>query len=87
MLIAAQATVTTAGHSIHPPRYKVNEFEPIVIEDDVWVGAGAIILPGVTVGCGAIIGAGSVVTRSVEPHTIVGGVPARPIGAVSEAKR
>jgi len=87
VLIAAQVTITTAGHSIRPPRYNMNEFAPILIEDDVWVGAGAIILPGVTVGSGAIIAAGSVVSRSVEPRTIVGGVPARLIGAVPEVER
>ena len=51
----------------------------IVIEDDVWIGAGAIILGGVTVGKGAIVGAGSVVTKSVEPYSIVVGNPAKKI--------
>lgn len=50
---------------------------PIVIRDDVWVGAGAIILKGVTVGEGAIIAAGSVVTRDVDDYSVVGGIPAR----------
>ena len=49
----------------------------VVIEDDVWVGTHAIILPGVTVGRGSIIGAGSVVTKSVPPYAIVGGNPAQ----------
>ena len=51
----------------------------IVIEDDVWIGGGAIILAGVTVGKGAIVAAGSVVNKNVDPYTIVGGVPARTI--------
>jgi acetyltransferase-like isoleucine patch superfamily enzyme len=49
----------------------------VVIDDHVWIGARAIILPGVHIGEGAVIGAGSVVTRNVEPYQIVAGVPAR----------
>ncbi|MGE0448454.1 MAG: acyltransferase [Vicinamibacterales bacterium] len=51
----------------------------IVIEDDVWIGAGAVVLDGVRVGRGSVIAAGAVVTRDVPPSTIVGGVPAVPI--------
>jgi maltose O-acetyltransferase len=48
------------------------------IGSDVWIGGGAIILPGVTIGDGAVIGAGSVVTRDVDPGQTVMGNPARP---------
>jgi acetyltransferase-like isoleucine patch superfamily enzyme len=51
--------------------------EAVEIDDDAWIGAGAILLPGVRIGFGAIVGAGSVVTRSVPPGTIVAGNPAR----------
>lgn len=51
----------------------------VVIEDDVWVGAGAIILKGVTVGRGSVVAAGSLVTRDVPPYAIVGGVPTKVI--------
>lgn len=51
--------------------------QPVTLEDGVWVGARVIILPGVTIGQGAIIGAGSVVTRDVPARTIAAGNPAR----------
>jgi tetrahydrodipicolinate N-succinyltransferase len=51
--------------------------EPIVIGIDVWIGANVIILPGVNIGDGAVLAAGAVVTRSVAPYAIVGGVPAK----------
>jgi len=53
---------------------------PVIIEDDVWIGAHATILPGVTIGQGAIVAAGAVVNRDVKPYQIVGGVPAKEIG-------
>lgn len=52
----------------------------LVIEDDVWIGFGSVVLTGVTVGRGAIVAAGSVVTRDVEPYAIVAGNPARQVG-------
>ena len=61
---------------------KIHEFGTrtrIVIGNDVWIGGRATILRGVTIGDGAVVGAGAVVTRDVEPYTVVGGVPARPI--------
>jgi acetyltransferase-like isoleucine patch superfamily enzyme len=51
----------------------------IVIEDNCWIGAGAIVLDGVTIGRGACVGAGSVVTKSVPPHSLAVGSPARVI--------
>jgi acetyltransferase-like isoleucine patch superfamily enzyme len=51
--------------------------EGITIEDDAWIGAGAIVTDGVRVGRGAVVAAGAVVTADVPPHTVVGGVPAR----------
>lgn len=56
--------------------------EGIVIEDDVWLGAGAIITDGVRVGKGAVVAAGAVVTKDVPPHTVVGGVPAKVIKTI-----
>lgn len=55
----------------------ISEEKPVVIEDDVWIGANAIILPGVTVSKGSIIGAGAVVTKNVPAYAIVAGNPAK----------
>jgi acetyltransferase-like isoleucine patch superfamily enzyme len=65
--------------------------EGIIIEDDVWIGASAVITDGVTVGRGSVIAAGAVVTKNVPPHSVVGGVPAKIIktidGSVSNPDR
>ena len=58
--------------------------KPIVIEDEVWIGAGSIITQGVTVGRGAVVAAGTVLTKNVGANTIVGGVPAKLIRKVDE---
>jgi galactoside O-acetyltransferase len=49
----------------------------ITVEDNVWIGANAVVTPGVTIGTGSIIGAGAVVTKDVEPYSVMGGVPAK----------
>jgi acetyltransferase-like isoleucine patch superfamily enzyme len=55
----------------------------IVIEDDVWIGAGAIITDGVRIGCGAVVAAGAVVTQDVPPHTVAAGVPAQVVKTIT----
>jgi acetyltransferase-like isoleucine patch superfamily enzyme len=67
-----------------PIRAQPPEGKPIVIEDDVWLGASAIILGGVTVGRGSVVGAGSVVTHSLPPYSIARGVPAKVVGMRGE---
>jgi acetyltransferase-like isoleucine patch superfamily enzyme len=57
--------------------------EGIAIEDDVWIGAGAIVTDGVRVGQGAVIAAGAVVTQDVPPHTVAAGVPARMVREIA----
>jgi len=56
---------------------------PITIENDVWLGTGVVVLPNVSIGEGAVVGANSVVTKDVRPYTIVGGSPARLISELS----
>ena len=58
-------------------KQKFTDPKPIVIEDDVWIGSRVIILPGVHVGKGSVIGAGSIVTKNIEPYSVVGGNPAK----------
>jgi acetyltransferase-like isoleucine patch superfamily enzyme len=85
-MIAHGAQVLSAGHLIPGPgestpmRFSGLDVAPISIEDDAWIGAGAIVLPGVRIGRGAVVAAGAVVTKDVESFTIVGGVPSVVIG-------
>ncbi len=67
--------IAAAGH---PESIDLGEV-PVVIEDDAWIAAKAMVLKGVTIGRGAVVGAGSVVTRDVPPFTVVAGNPARPV--------
>jgi len=67
-----------------PPFEVANIAKPITIESHVWIGAGAIILPGITIGAGAVVGAGSVVTKDVAPRMVVAGNPARVIKSVDD---
>jgi len=66
--------------------YDISKFESVRIGDCAWVGAGAILLPGVKIGEHSIVGAGAVVTRDTPPYSIVAGIPARVIGDVRERK-
>lgn len=79
--IAAHTVIIPANHVFDDPTVPITRQglrkQGIAIGDDVWIGAGCQILDGVTIGNGAVIAAGSVVNRAVEPFTVVGGVPAR----------
>ncbi|HWR58755.1 MAG TPA: acyltransferase [Thermodesulfovibrionales bacterium] len=82
--ISNQVYIQTATHDPRSPEFKYI-VGPVVIHDHAWIGARAIILPGVTIGEGAVVGAGSVVTKDIMPYTIVAGVPARIIGQRPES--
>jgi maltose O-acetyltransferase len=78
--ISPEVAILTADHDCDVPGFPMR-CRPVVIEDHVWIGMRAIILPGVRIGRGAVVAVGAVVTRDVEPLTVVAGVPARVIGS------
>ena len=79
-LIGPDVGIYTAGHRLEPEGRTLDVYGmPITIGNDVWIGGNSTILPGVTIGDGAVVAAGAVVTKDVEPNTIVGGVPAKVI--------
>jgi len=77
--IGPEATILTLGHDPRSATFE-DRGRDVVIGDRVWIGYRAIILPGIMIGDGAVVGAGAVVTKDVEPFAIVAGNPARKIG-------
>lgn len=90
VLIGPGVFLTDHNHNIFRGR-RVDEQgcreAPVVLEDDVWLGAKVVVLPGVTIAEGAVVGAGAVVTKSLPAYSIAVGVPARVIGQRPEADR
>jgi maltose O-acetyltransferase len=77
--IGPEVAILTLGHDPRSPEF-ADRGGPVTIGDHAWIGFRAIVLPGVSIGEGAVVGAGAVVSRDVPPFTIVAGNPARPIG-------
>ena len=79
--LAQGITVTALNHNFADKDRKIDEqgvsTSPVIIGDDIWIGANAVILPGVTIGDHSVVAAGAVVTKDVPPHTLVAGVPAK----------
>ena len=79
--LAQGITVTALNHNFEDSEKRIDEqgvcTTPVVIEDDVWIGANAVILPGVRVGTHSVVAAGAVVTKDVPAHSIVAGIPAK----------
>ncbi len=84
--VGHDVVIATGHHPIGPSMKRAGDLapRPVTIEDGAWIGACAVILPGVTVGRGSIVAAGAVVTKDVAPDTLVGGVPARVIRELPE---
>ncbi|KJY78304.1 sugar O-acetyltransferase [Vibrio nigripulchritudo] len=86
VLIGPSAQLYTPTHSLDHRLRKRWEIQclPITIEDDVWIGGNSVICQGVTIGARSVVAAGSVVTKDVEPDTLVGGVPAKKIKSLNQ---
>jgi acetyltransferase-like isoleucine patch superfamily enzyme len=82
-LIGHNVVLATFNHGLAPKKRNMLYPAPIVIGNDVWIGSSATVLPGVTIGDGAIVAAGAVVTKNVSANTIVGGVPAKFIKTIN----
>jgi acetyltransferase-like isoleucine patch superfamily enzyme len=82
-LLGPNVLITVANYRFNdgsPVTNQLMDEQDVILGVDVWIGAGSIILPGVSIGDGTIIGAGSVVTRSLEKGVVAAGCPAKPVG-------
>ncbi len=87
--IAPNVTISAAGHPVHPET-RATQYEygkSVSIGNDVWLGAGGIVNPGVSIGDGAVIGSGSVVTRDIPPMVVAAGAPCRVLRVITEEDR
>lgn len=87
--IAPGVCLACAGHALDPEQRAegIGTSRPITLEEDVWIGANAVVCGGVTIGKGSVIGVGSVVTRDIPAGVVAAGVPCRVIRPVTEADR
>ena len=83
--IGPRVNLITENHPVDPTKRKDLDLKPVLIKRNAWIGAGATILPGVTVGENSIVAAGALVNSDVPANTIVGGVPAKVIKSIDEA--
>lgn len=87
--LAPGVCLSCAGHSIDPQQRSqgISTSKPIYLEEDVWIGANAVVCGGVTIGKGSVIGAGSVVTRDIPAGVVAAGAPCRPTRPVTDRDR
>ena len=86
VMIGPNVTIATAGHPIDPElRKKVAQYNiPVRIGNNVWIGAGAVVLPGVSIGENTVIGAGSIVTKDIPANVVAVGNPCRVLREINE---
>ncbi|MBS1371319.1 MAG: sugar O-acetyltransferase [Lentisphaeria bacterium] len=89
VMFGPNVTVATAGHPVDPElRRKVAQFNiPVRIGNNVWIGAGAVLLPGITIGDNSVIGAGSIVTKDIPANVVAVGNPCRVLREINERDR
>ena len=87
--VGSRVQLLTATHPIDPDARRAGweSGEPIVVGDNVWLGSGVIVCPGVTIGDDTVVGAGAVVTHDLPPRVVAVGVPAKPIREIGEGDR
>ena len=84
VMFGPAVTIATVGHPICPDMREYMYAAPVKIADNCWIGAGAVICPGVTIGENSVIGAGSVVTGDIPANTVAYGVPCRVIRSIGK---
>lgn len=84
VLIGPKVNLITTNHPLNPNERRATISSPIIIKKGAWIGVGATILPGITIGINSIVAAGAVVSKDVPDNTIVGGVPAKFIKSINE---
>ena len=79
--LAQSITITALNHNFEDKSQRIDDqgvsTDPVIVGDDIWIGANAVILPGVSIGHHSVVAAGAVVTKDVPPHSLVAGVPAK----------
>ncbi len=80
--IGPRVNLTSENHPLDPSDRKTVILQPILIKRNAWIGAGATILPGVTIGENSVVAAGAVVSRDVPPNTVVAGIPAKVVKTI-----
>lgn len=84
VLFGSSVTIATTGHPVNPKMREYMYADTVTIEDNCWIGAGAIICPGVTIGRNSVIGAGSVVTHDIPEDSVAAGSPCRVLRPIGE---
>lgn len=86
VMIGPRVNIVTENHPLDPAKRRALDLKSVCIKKNVWIGAGATILPGVTIGENSVVAAGAVVNKDVPPNVIVGGVPAKVLKKITVEK-